>query len=44
MAIQRRLGSVDLMNEYIKHTGSAIFAVPPGVREVGDWFGRELFA
>lgn len=44
IAIQNRLGSVDLMNEYIKHTGSAIFAVPPGVREVGDWFGRELFA
>ncbi|MGD9694676.1 MAG: iron uptake transporter deferrochelatase/peroxidase subunit [Thermoleophilia bacterium] len=44
VAIQNRLGSVDLMNEYIKHTGSAVFAVPPGVREVGDWFGRELFA
>lgn len=43
VTIQRRLGSVDLMNEYIKHTGSAIFAVPPGVREVGDWFGRTLF-
>lgn len=44
VAIQNRLGSVDLMNEYIKHTGSALFAVPPGVRKVGDWFGRELFA
>jgi deferrochelatase/peroxidase EfeB len=43
VAIQRRLGSVDLMNEYITHTGSAIFAVPPGVREAGDWFGRGLF-
>jgi deferrochelatase/peroxidase EfeB len=31
--IQRRLGSNDALNEYIKHVGSAIFAVPPGGRE-----------
>ena len=30
VAIQRRLGSMDALNEYIKHVGSAVFAVPPG--------------
>jgi deferrochelatase/peroxidase EfeB len=42
--LQRKLGSMDSLNEYIKHTGSAVFAVPPGVREVGDWFGKALFS
>lgn len=41
--LQRKLGSMDSLNEYIKHTGSAVFAIPPGVREVGDWFGKALF-
>jgi deferrochelatase/peroxidase EfeB len=35
-AIQRRLGATDKLNEYIKHTGSAVFAVPPGVRPGGS--------
>ena len=30
VAIQRRLGSLDALNEYIKHVGSALFAIPPG--------------
>lgn len=42
--VQARLGASDNLNEYIKHVGSAVFAVPPGVRKAGDWFGRELFA
>ncbi len=42
--IQQRLGSSDLLNEYIRHTGSALFAVPPGLREAGDWWGKSLFA
>ena len=33
VAIQRRLGSMDALNEYIKHVGSAVFAVPPGARK-----------
>ncbi len=41
--IQRMLGRHDALNEYIKHVGSAVFAVPPGVSAVGDWFGRSLF-
>jgi deferrochelatase/peroxidase EfeB len=41
--IQRRLGSNDALNEYIKHTGSAVFAVPPGVRR-GETLAGALFA
>ncbi|MGX7679868.1 iron uptake transporter deferrochelatase/peroxidase subunit [Jatrophihabitans sp. DSM 45814] len=41
--IQRALGTNDLLNEYIKHTSSAVFAVPPGVTAAGDWFGKGLF-
>ena len=42
-AIQRRLGRHDLLNEYIRHTGSALFAVPPGLLGPGDYYGRALF-
>jgi deferrochelatase/peroxidase EfeB len=42
--LQTALGQHDLLNEYIKHISSAVFACPPGVREVGDWFGKELFS
>jgi deferrochelatase/peroxidase EfeB len=41
--IQERLGSTDALTEYIKHTGSGLFAVPPGVRR-GDYVGRALLA
>ncbi|ROR93450.1 deferrochelatase/peroxidase EfeB [Salana multivorans] len=40
--VQRSL-STDLLNEYIRHIGSAIFAVPPGI-EPGGWVGETLFA
>ncbi len=43
LPIQRRLGSSDLLNEYIRHTGSGLFAVPPGLRGPGDWWGKSLF-
>ncbi|MDH6180386.1 deferrochelatase/peroxidase EfeB [Microbacteriaceae bacterium SG_E_30_P1] len=33
----------DSMNEYIRHVGSAIFAVPPGTR-AGEFVGSALFA
>ncbi len=42
--IQARLAAHDALNEYVKHTGSALFAVPPGVSAAGDWFGKSLFA
>ena len=32
----------DALNEYIHHTGSAVFAVPPGVRP-GQYWGDTLF-
>jgi deferrochelatase/peroxidase EfeB len=42
--IQTTLGSNDALNEYIKHVGSGVFAVPPGLSAPGDWFGKRLFA
>jgi len=43
VAIQRRLGSTDALNEYIKHVGSALFAVPPGATP-GGYVGEGLLA
>jgi deferrochelatase/peroxidase EfeB len=36
------LARSDTLNEYIRHTGSAVFAVPPGVAE-GGYIGQALF-
>lgn len=41
--VQRSLARADVLNEYIQHVGSAVFAIPPGVRDKGDWWGRALF-
>ncbi|MET9828782.1 iron uptake transporter deferrochelatase/peroxidase subunit [Streptomyces sp. NPDC006385] len=41
--IQRNL-ALDSLNEYIQHVGSALFAIPPGVRDKDDWWGSTLFA
>ncbi|MFJ8583506.1 iron uptake transporter deferrochelatase/peroxidase subunit [Streptomyces sp. NPDC093595] len=41
--VQTRLARHDVLNEYIQHVGSAVFAVPPGVRDADDWWGRALF-
>ncbi|MFD7336330.1 iron uptake transporter deferrochelatase/peroxidase subunit [Streptomyces violascens] len=43
LPLQRSLARHDALNEYIQHVGSAIFAVPPGVRDKDDWWGRGLF-
>jgi deferrochelatase/peroxidase EfeB len=40
--VQRSLAKADILNEYIKHVGSAVFACPPGVRP-GGWWGQTLF-
>ncbi|TXN31200.1 iron uptake transporter deferrochelatase/peroxidase subunit [Lacisediminihabitans profunda] len=40
--IQLRLAKNDQMNEYIRHVGSGIFAVPPGAA-VGGYVGQTLF-
>ncbi len=42
--LQRRLSASDALNEYIQHVGSAVFAIPPGVRDASDWWGRTLFS
>jgi deferrochelatase/peroxidase EfeB len=39
--IQRSLAA-DALNEYVQHTGSAIFACPPGLRRGQHW-GDDLF-
>jgi deferrochelatase/peroxidase EfeB len=41
--IQERLGQEDALNEYIRHTGSGLFACPPGTRP-GGYVGESLFA
>jgi deferrochelatase/peroxidase EfeB len=41
VAVQRRLGASDALNEYIQHTGSAVFAIPPGARP-GGYVGETL--
>jgi deferrochelatase/peroxidase EfeB len=40
-AIQQRLGRNDALNEYIKHVGSAVFAIPGGVQP-GSYVGQDL--
>jgi deferrochelatase/peroxidase EfeB len=40
--IQRQLGSNDALNEYIKHVGSGVWAIPPGASP-GGWVGQTLF-
>lgn len=42
--VQRSLAASDVLNEYIQHVGSALFAIPPGVRDQDDWWGRALFS
>lgn len=42
ITLQRRL-STDLMNEYLRHVGSGIWAVPAGTT-AGSYIGAELFA
>jgi deferrochelatase/peroxidase EfeB len=41
--VQRRLGASDALNEYIKHVGSGVWAIPPGARR-GGWVGETLLA
>ncbi|MDF5757457.1 iron uptake transporter deferrochelatase/peroxidase subunit [Spongiactinospora sp. TRM90649] len=41
--VQLALARRDVLNEYIKHVSSGLFAVPPGVRDAADHWGRALF-
>jgi deferrochelatase/peroxidase EfeB len=40
--MQQALSSKDSMMEYVEHTGSGLFAVPPGLSKGGYW-GDTLF-
>ncbi len=41
--LQMKLGTHDALNEYIKHVGSAVFAVPPGAKP-GGYVGEGLLS
>jgi deferrochelatase/peroxidase EfeB len=43
VALQRKLGQYDALNEYIKHVGSGLFAVPGGTKP-GGFVGEALFS
>lgn len=42
--VQRRLAVHDILNEYIRHVSSGLYACPPGVRGPDDFWGRTLFS
>ena len=41
--VQRSLARADILNEYIRHTSSGLWAVPPGVKGPEDFWGSGLF-
>jgi deferrochelatase/peroxidase EfeB len=41
--VQNNLAKNDALMEYIQHTGSALFAIPPGITRAGDYVGSSLF-
>ncbi|HPU38123.1 MAG TPA: iron uptake transporter deferrochelatase/peroxidase subunit [Microthrixaceae bacterium] len=41
--MQTKLARDDALSEYLQHTGSGIFAVPPGVSGPNAWVGETLF-
>jgi deferrochelatase/peroxidase EfeB len=43
IALQKRLGQFDALNEYIRHVGSAVFAIPPGAKP-GGYVGEALLS
>ncbi len=44
VTLQRRLGRHDALNEYIKHTGSGVWACPPGLPDDTRTWADHLFA
>ena len=42
--VQRSLARRDILNEYIRHVSSGLFACPPGVHAPGAFWGSTLFA
>lgn len=41
--VQMKLGMGDGLSEYVQHTGSALFAIPPGIAQ-GEYVGQAMFA
>lgn len=41
--MQNAMAKNDALSEYLKHTGSGLFAVPPGIKP-GEYLGQGLFA
>ena len=41
--ILRKMTEKDALTEYLQHVGSALFAVPPGLREGDTMVGQRLF-
>lgn len=44
LPVQTELARSDRMGEYLRHVGSAAFAVPPGLPDGGDFVGQTLLA
>lgn len=44
VVVQRNLARADRLNEYIRHTSSGLWAVPPGVSGPGDYWGSALLS
>jgi deferrochelatase/peroxidase EfeB len=42
--VQQQLARHDVMNEYLRHVSSGLFAVPPGVTGGDDFWGAALLA
>ncbi|MGC5248446.1 iron uptake transporter deferrochelatase/peroxidase subunit [Gordonia sp. DT219] len=40
--IQNNLAQ-DALNEYISPISSSLWAIPPGLTEIGDWYGKKMF-
>jgi deferrochelatase/peroxidase EfeB len=44
MPVQTALARHDAMSEYLRHVGSAVFAIPPGITSEGEYLGEALLA
>jgi len=40
--MQNKIARDDVLSEYLQHTGSALYAVPPGVQDAGGFLGETL--